>query len=209
MTVWIPGEADGEADKRYAPATLRNRDAILAALRAALPSSGLVLEVASGSGEHAVHFAASLPALYWQPSDPDPVALASIAAWRGEAGLPNLRVPMLLDAAGDWPIDRADAMVCINMTHISPWDATVGLFTHGARLLRKDAPLILYGPYFQADVAPAASNVEFDASLRARDPRWGIRALEDVAALATAQGFALDRVQAMPANNLTLVFRRT
>ncbi|MEG8220208.1 DUF938 domain-containing protein [Sphingomonas sp. HH69] len=204
MTVWIPGEAY----KRYAPATLRNRDAILAVLRAALPSSGLVLEVASGSGEHAVHFATALPALDWQPSDPDPAALASIEAWRGEAGLPNLRAPILLDAAADWPIDRADAMVCINMVHISPWDATVGLFTQGARLLPKDAPLILYGPYFQADVAPAASNVEFDASLRARDPRWGIRALEDVGALATAQGFALDRVQAMPANNLTLIFRR-
>ena len=209
MTVWIPGEADGEAYKRYAPATLRNRDAILAVLRAALPSSGLVLEVASGSGEHAVHFAAALPALDWQPSDPDPAALASIEAWRGEAGLPNLRAPILLDAAADWPIDRADAMVCINMVHISPWDATVGLFTQGARLLPKDAPLILYGPYFQADVAPAASNVEFDASLRARDPRWGIRALEDVGSLATAQRFALDRVEAMPANNLTLIFRRS
>ncbi|PBN43146.1 DUF938 domain-containing protein [Sphingobium sp. D43FB] len=209
MTVWIPGEADGEAYKRHAPATLRNRDAILAVLRAALPSTGRVLEVASGSGEHAVHFAAALPALDWQPSDPDPAALASIEAWRAEAGLPNLRAPILLDAAADWPIDRADAILCINMTHISPWDATVGLFTQGARLLPKGAPLVLYGPYFQADVAPAASNVEFDASLRARDPRWGIRALEDVGALATAQGFALDRVQAMPANNLTLIFRRS
>jgi len=208
MTVWIPGEADGEAYKRHAPATLRNRDAILAVLREALPSSGLVLEVASGSGEHAVHFAAALPALDWQPSDPDPAALASSEAWRGDAGLPHLRAPSLLDAAADWPIDRADAMVCINMVHISPWAATVGLFTQGARLLPKGAPLFLYGPYFQADVAPAPSNVEFDASLRARDPRWGIRALEDVAALATAQGFALDRVQAMPANNLTLIFRR-
>lgn len=209
MTVWIPGEADGEADKRHAPATLRNRDAILAVLLEALPPSGLVLEVASGSGEHAVHFAAALPALDWQPSDPDPAALASIEAWRGEAGLPNLHAPILLDAAADWPIDRADAILCINMVHISPWAATVGLFTHGARLLRKDAPLILYGPYFQADVAPAPSNVAFDASLRTRDPRWGIRALEDVAVLATAQGFALDRVQAMPANNLTLIFCRS
>tara|TARA_R110000868_G_scaffold29118_21_gene108564 strand:+ start:6630 stop:7259 length:630 start_codon:yes stop_codon:yes gene_type:complete len=209
MTVWIPGEADGEACKRHAPATLRNRDAILAVLREALPASGLVLEVASGSGEHAVHFAAALPALDWQPSDPDPAALASIEAWRGEAGLPNLRAPMLLDAAADWPIDRADAILCINMVHISPWAATVGLFTQGVRILPKDAPLILYGPYFQADVAPAPSNVEFDASLRARDPRWGIRALEDVGALATAQGFALDRVEAMPANNLTLIFRRS
>lgn len=209
MTVWIPGEADDEACKRYAPATLRNRDAILAVLREALPASGLVLEVASGSGEHAVHFATALPALDWQPSDPDPAALASIEAWRAEAGLPNLRAPMLLDAAAEWPIDRADAMVCINMTHISPWAATVGLFTHGDRLLQTGAPLILYGPYFQADVAPAPSNVEFDASLRARDPRWGIRALEDVAALATTQGFALDCVEAMPANNLTLIFRRS
>jgi hypothetical protein len=212
MTLRVPGEAGGEAEgidsRRHAPATLRNRDAILAILRDALPSGGLVLEVASGSGEHAIHFAAALPALDWQPSDPDPAALASIAAWRAEAGLPNLRPPILLDAAGDWPIDRADAILCINMVHISPWQATIGLFEGAARLLASGAPLILYGPYFQSDVAPAPSNLDFDANLRARNPDWGIRTLGEMTALAAKQGFHLDSVLPMPANNLTLIFRR-
>lgn len=207
MTLWVPGEAGGEAHKRHAPATLRNRDAILTILRDALPSAGLVLEVASGSGEHAIHFAAALPALDWQPSDPDPAALASIAAWRAEAGLPNLRPPLLLDAAGDWPIDRADAILCINMVHISSWDATVGLFTQSARLLQKGAPLILYGPYFRKDHPTAPSNLGFDESLRARNAEWGIRWLEDVNELAERQGFAVEAVYAMPANNLTVVYR--
>ncbi|CCW16100.1 SAM-dependent methyltransferases [Sphingobium indicum BiD32] len=208
MTLWVPGEAGGEAHKRHAPATLRNRDAILTILRDALPSAGLVLEVASGSGEHAIHFAAALPALDWQPSDPDPAALASIAAWRAEAGLPNLRPPLLLDAAGDWPIDRADAILCINMVHISSWNATVGLFTQGARLLQKGTPLILYGPYFRKDHPTAPSNLAFDESLRARNAEWGIRWLEDVNELAERQGFAVEAVHEMPANNLTVVYRR-
>lgn len=207
MTLWVPGEADGEAQKRHAPATLRNRDAILTILRDALPSAGLVLEVASGSGEHAIHFAAALPALDWQPSDPDPAALASIAAWRAEAELPNLRPPLLLDAAGDWPIDRADAILCINMVHISSWDATVGLFTQSARLLQKGAPLILYGPYFRKDHPTAPSNLGFDESLRGRNAEWGIRWLEDVNELAERQGFAVEAVYAMPANNLTVAYR--
>ncbi|MBJ7441530.1 MAG: DUF938 domain-containing protein [Sphingopyxis sp.] len=208
MTLWVPGEAGGEAQKRHAPATLRNRDAVLTILREALPPVGLVLEVASGSGEHAIHFAAALPALEWQPSDPDPAALASIAAWRAEAGLPNVRAPILLDAAGDWLIDRADAILCINMVHISSWNATVGLFMQGARLLQKDAPLILYGPYFRKDHPTAPSNLAFDESLRARNADWGIRWLEDITELAEGQGFDLEAVHEMPANNLTLVYRR-
>lgn len=208
MTPWVPGEAGGEAQKRHAPATLRNRDAILTILRDALPPSGLVLEVASGSGEHIIHFAAALPALDWQPSDPDMAALASIAAWRAEADLSNLHEPIRLDAAGDWPVDRADAILCINMVHISSWNATVGLFTQGARLLQKGAPLTLYGPYFRKDHPTAPSNLAFDESLRARNAEWGVRWLEDVNELAERQGFAVEAVHEMPANNLTVVYRR-
>lgn len=208
MTLWVPGEAGGEAQKRHAPATLRNRDAILSILRDALPPSGLVLEVASGSGEHAIHFAAAMPALDWQPSDPDPAALASIAAWRAEAGLPNLRAPILLDAAGDWPVDRADAILCINMVHISSWDATLGLMRGAGRALPPGGLLYLYGPYIRDDVETAPSNLAFDASLKARDPRWGLRRLEHVVAAAEAQGLRFDRLVEMAANNLSVIFRR-
>ena len=206
---WEPGSGPVASGKRYAPATQRNRDAILAILREALPPVGLVLEVASGSGEHACYFAAALPALEWQPSDPDPVALASIEAWRAEAQLPNLRAPIRLDAAAAWPVTTADAILCINMTHISPWNAAVGLFTNGAKLLQQDAPLILYGPYFRKDHPTAPSNLAFDESLRMRNSEWGVRWLEDVTELAEAKGFSLAAVREMPANNLTLVYRRS
>lgn len=214
---WVPGEAGGEAealsgrsaDKRYAPATLRNRDAIVDVLRTVLPEQGLVLEIASGSGEHAVHFARSFPMLDWQPSDPDPAALASIAAWSGEAGLANVRPPVRIDAAGGgWPVTRAGAILCINMAHISPWAATVGLFRGGAGVLEPGAPLILYGPYVEAGVETAPSNVAFDGSLKARDPEWGLRDLADMDAVAVEFGFArMGRVE-MPANNLMLIYRR-
>jgi hypothetical protein len=193
-------------DARHAPATARNRDAILAVLREILPVSGLVLEIASGTGEHVRYFAEALPGLDWQPSDPDPDALASIAAWT--EGIPNIQPPLQLDAsAPDWPIMRADAMLCINMVHISPWVATEGLFAGAARLLECDAPLYLYGPYRRADVPTAPSNDAFDASLKARDPEWGLRDLEDVIALAERHEFCLDRLVEMPANNLSVVFR--
>lgn len=206
---WMPGDG-GHDDKRHAPATLRNRDAIAAVLAEWLPPTGTVLEVASGSGEHVVHFAAAFPALHWQPSDPDPAALVSIAAWSGEAGLANIASPLALDAAAtDWPIDRADAMLCINMVHISPWAATLGLLAGAARLLAPGAPLILYGPYVEPDVPTAESNVAFDASLRARDPAWGLRHTDDLKAAATAAGLTFAERRAMPANNLMLLFRRT
>lgn len=213
MTARVPGEAGavgrGRDARRHAPATARNREAILAVLRDVLPSSGLVLEVASGSGEHVVHFAGGLPALQWQPTDPDPAAIASVAAWTGDANLPNIRPPLTLDASSpDWPVQAADAILCINMAHISPWAATVGLFMQGARLLPKGAPLILYGPYFRKDHEAAPSNLAFDESLRARNGQWGVRWLEDVTQLAQGQGFALEVVHEMPANNLTLVYRR-
>lgn len=205
---WLAAEA-GAAAKRHAPATLRNRDAIADVLAAELPATGLVLEVASGSGEHVVHFAARFPALQWQPSDPDPAALASITAWSGEAARTNIAVPCQLEAAApDWPIARADALLCINMVHISPWAATLGLMAGAARILPPGAPLILYGPFVEADVPTAPSNVDFDASLRARDSAWGLRDVAAVAAAAGAAGLTLARRIAMPANNLTLVFRR-
>ena len=206
---WLPGDGDPAA-KRHAPATLRNRDAIAAVLADWLPGTGTVLEVASGSGEHVVHFAAAFPHLDWQPSDPDPAGLISIAAYRAEAGLANIAPPLALDAsAPEWPIDRVDAVLCINMVHISPWQATLGLFAGAARLLATGAPLILYGPYIEPDVPTAASNLAFDASLRARDPAWGLRDTDIVKAAATDAGFAFAERRAMPANNLMLLFRRT
>lgn len=206
---WMPSDGSS-AGKRHAPATQRNRDAIAAVLTDWLPASGTVLEVASGSGEHVVHFAAALPQLHWQPSDADPAGLASIATWSAEAGLANIAPPLALDAsAGDWPIDRADAILCVNMVHISPWDATLGLFAGAARLLARGAPLILYGPYVEPDVPTADSNLAFDASLRARDPAWGLRSVDDVKSAAEAVGLAFAERRAMPANNLMLLFRRT
>lgn len=195
--------------RQFAPATQRNREPILAVLSEVLPASGLVLEVASGSGEHAVHFAAAFPGLVFQPSDPDPAALASIDAWAGESGLPNLRPAIRLDAtARDWPVARAEAVLCINMVHISPWAATEGLIRQAARLLPAGGPLYLYGPYRQSGVPLAPSNAVFDDSLRRRNPKWGLRELEAVAELAAAAGFGEPQVTAMPANNLSVVFRK-
>ncbi len=194
--------------KRHAPATERNRDPIAAVLREVLPVCGLVLEVASGTGEHAAYFARMFPGLDWQPSDPDPGALNSIEAWVADADLPNLREPVQLDAAGTWPIDRADAVLCINMVHISPWDATLGLFAGAGRVLAPGERLILYGPYRRRDVPTAPSNEAFDESLKARNPDWGLRDLEDVVAAAERTGLSFDRLFEMPANNVTVVFRR-
>ncbi|HEX8526718.1 DUF938 domain-containing protein [Allosphingosinicella sp.] len=195
--------------KRHAPATERNRQPIADVLRGVLPERGLVLEVASGTGEHAAYFARAFPALRWQPSDGDPEALASIEAWQADSGAPNLLPAVLLDAATEtWPIGRADALLCINMVHISPWAATVGLMRGAGRLLRPGAPLILYGPYRRAGVPTAQSNEAFDESLRGRNPEWGLRSLEDVAAEAEANGLRFERLLEMPANNLTLLFRR-
>jgi hypothetical protein len=199
-------EAGAEV-KRHAPATERNRDVIAQTLARVLPTEGLVLEVASGTGEHVVHFAKMFPALTWQPSDPDPIALASINAWRADSNVPNVRPAMLLDASADWPIAQADAVVCINMTHISPWAATVGLLRNAARLLPQSAVLFIYGPYNQRDVPLADSNAAFDAALRQQNALWGLRFVEDIAAEANVSGLHLDLVIDMPANNLSLIFR--
>lgn len=199
-----------DRDERLsAPATQRNREPILAVLRAELPPSGTVLELASGTGEHAVHFAQALPGLTWQPSDPSPQARRSIAAWIASAGLANLLPPLDLDASGaDWPVERADALVCINMIHISPWEATEGLMRGAGRLLGPGAPLVLYGPFRRADRPLDPSNAAFDRDLRGRDPRWGLRTLEEVARCAESRGLRQIAVHEMPANNLTVVFRK-
>ncbi len=195
--------------KRFAPATERNREAIAAVLADELPGRGRVLEVASGTGEHAVYFAGRFPALEWQPSDPDAEAIASIAAWRDDAGLANLQAPVLLDAAATrWPLDAADAVLCVNMVHISPTKATEGLFAGAKRVLPSGAPILLYGPYLEEGVETALSNVSFDASLKARDPRWGLRDTGWVDAIASNNGFGRARRAQMPANNIMLIYRR-
>ncbi|MBI3701121.1 MAG: DUF938 domain-containing protein [Afipia sp.] len=192
------------------PATERNRDAILDVLRDALPKSGMVLEIASGSGEHAMHFAKAFPNLVFQPTDPEDAALKSIAAWTAETGLTNILPPLRLDAASDaWPVTSADAVLCINMIHIAPWSATEGLMRGASRILKSGAPLYLYGPYRQAGVTTVPSNEAFDASLKSRNAEWGLRNLEDVAALAERTGFSAPDVTPMPANNLSVVFRKT
>ncbi len=197
-------------DRRFAPATLRNRVPIAAVLRSWFPATGLILEIASGTGEHAVHFAREFPSLDWQPTDADENALTSIAAWRAETRLGNVREPLRLDAASrDWPIDRADAVVAINMVHISPWAATLGLLEGASRLLAHGSPLILYGPFIEAGVETAESNLAFDASLRATDPAWGLRQVDEVAREAAARGLVLSERSAMPANNLMLLLRRS
>jgi len=193
--------------RRFSPAAARNRAPIAAALPDLLPAFGLVLEIASGSGEHALHFARSFPHLTWQPSDPDPEARASIAAWRAAEGPANLRPPLALDAAGAVPFPAADAVLCINMLHIAPWAATLGLLAKAAAALPPGGPLIIYGPFLRAGVATAPSNLAFDVALRSENPAWGLRALEAVAA-AAAPGLALDRVVEMPANNLLVALRR-
>jgi SAM-dependent methyltransferase len=198
-----------EDARRFAPAVARNKAAIMEALARHLPAAGLVLEIASGSGEHALHFAAHFPALGFQPTDPDAAALASIAAWQAEAQLPNLRAPLMLDVMADaWPVQKADAVLCINMIHIAPWEATAALMRGAARVLPRDGILFLYGPFRQGGQHTAPSNAEFDAGLRAQDARWGVRDLEAVAEIASAAGFAAPVVEEMPANNLSVIFRR-
>lgn len=202
-------EPEGET-KRYAPATERNRNAIIAVLERVLPNSGTVLEIASGTGEHVVAFARAFPSVVWQPSDPDPSALASIEAWRAEVALPNLNAAVHIDAAADtWSVAKADAILCINMIHISPWIAAMGLFAGAARTLDTGGILLLYGPYLRAGIETAPSNMAFNRSLRERNPEWGLRSVETVVAQAAKQALALEDITEMPANNLTLIFRKT
>jgi SAM-dependent methyltransferase len=195
--------------RQYRPHVARNRDPILDVLRRVLPPKGLVLEIASGSGEHAAYFAQGLSALDWQPSDPDPLALASIAAHCADASLPNLLPPLRIDVtAAQWPVERADAVICCNMIHIAPWAACEGLIAGAARILPAGGLLYLYGPYKIGGRHTAPSNIAFDEQLRARNPAWGIRDLDDVTALAGRHGFVLAETMPMPANNLSVIFRR-
>lgn len=195
--------------KRHAPATERNREPLLEVLREVLPASGTMLEVASGTGQHAAFFAQAFPGLTWQPTDVEPEALESIEAWRSEAGLPNLRAPLVLDACSeDWPGAAVDAVLCVNMIHISPWEACQGLMRGASRVLVPGGCLVLYGPYFVEGRPTAPSNLTFDESLRARNPLWGVRELGAVTAEALRHGLERERVVDMPSNNLTVVFRR-
>lgn len=194
--------------RRSAPAALRNREPIAEVLRQWLPPRGLVLEVASGTGEHSAFFAERFPELEWQPSDVHADALQSIAAWRAEVGLPNLRAPLVIDASSPiWPIDRADAVLNINMVHISPWRTALGLLDGAAKLLPPGGPLVLYGPWLKEDIPTAPSNLAFDLDLKSRDPEWGLRRVEDFAAGAAERGFRLEETRSMPANNLMLLLR--
>jgi SAM-dependent methyltransferase len=195
--------------RQRSPSAERNREPILAVLQHALPHTGLVLEIACGTGQHVTHFASALPDLVWQPSDPDVDARASIAAWTAHAGVANVRAPLALDVRRTpWGIDSADAIVCINMIHISPWAASEALFAGAARVLRSGGMIFLYGPYRRNGAHTAASNEAFDLQLQSRDPAWGVRDMEAVVELAASAGFEAEEPVAMPANNFSLVFRK-
>ncbi|HEV7730839.1 MAG TPA: DUF938 domain-containing protein [Candidatus Binatia bacterium] len=196
-----------ESVRRHAPATQRNRDPILAVLRRILPAQGLVLEIAAGTGEHAACFAGAMPGLTWQPTDLDPTAMPGIASWCD--GVANVRPPLVLDVTRpDWPVDRADAVVCINMLHISPWTAGEATLRGAGRLLQSGGVLYLYGPYRRDGAHTAPSNAGFDATLRAQDASWGVRDLETVVATAAGVGLVHRETVEMPANNLSVIFAR-
>jgi hypothetical protein len=197
------------ASPRDHPSGERNKQPILDVLVRVLPPDGTVLEIASGTGQHVVHFARALPKLVWQPTETDAECREAIRARLRATQLANVREPLALDVCDDsWPLVAADAIVCINMIHVAPWSATVGLVKHAGQLLVAGKPLILYGPYKRGGRHTAPSNEVFDASLRARDPTWGIRDLDDMTTLAKRHGFGQPDAIAMPANNLTVVFRR-
>ncbi len=199
--------SDRNDARNHAPATQRNRDPILAVLRGVLPPAATVLEIASGTGEHVAYFAAAMPDRAFQPSDPDPRLRASIDAWVAAGRLANVNPAIALDTvAPAWPVSRADAVLCINMIHIAPWRAAIGLFAGAARLLRPGGVLFLYGPFRRDGAHTSPGNAAFDATLRAQDPDWGIRDLQAVTALAATHGFAPPRIIPMPANNLSLIF---
>lgn len=194
--------------RKHAPAAQRNRAPILDVLRSRLPESGTVLEIASGTGEHVVHFARALPRLTFRPSDPDPENRASIAAWITAENLTNVKAPIDLDAcAPKWPVATADVILCANMIHIAPWRAAEGLIAGAARTLFPGGILHFYGPFMRDGRHTAPSNADFDASLKARNPEWGVRDLDAVTALARHAGFGSPDIVAQPANNLSVFFR--
>jgi SAM-dependent methyltransferase len=192
-----------------APSAERNKEPILAVLRRVLPARGTVLEIGSGTGQHVAHFAKALPALAFQPSEMDAARHASIAAWIRAEGLANVKPPLAFDVTAlPWPVRAADAIVCINVIHISPWEATLALMKGAGELLPRSGVLVTYGPYKRHGEHTAPSNAEFDMSLRSRNPAWGIRDMDDVAAAARGASLELEEIVPMPANNFTLVFRR-
>ncbi|HZQ60660.1 MAG TPA: DUF938 domain-containing protein [Casimicrobiaceae bacterium] len=192
----------------FSAAAQRNQGPILEVLQRVLPASGAVLEIASGTGQHVAHFASALPDLAWQPSDPMPDCRRSIATWVGH--LPNVRPPIVLDVQQrPWPFTGANAVLCINMLHVAPWSATEALLAGAAEALAPDGILFVYGPFRRADRPTAPTNEAFDAQLRARDPAWGLRDLERVVASAAANALELAEVAEMPANNLSVVFRKS
>jgi SAM-dependent methyltransferase len=195
-----------EYGRLHAPAAERNKDPILEVLQRALPPAGLMLEIASGTGQHIAHFAAALPKLLWQPSEADTRIHASIRAWT--EALTNVRPPLALDVQQSWPLAHADAVLCLNMIHVAPWEAALALIDGAARVLPQRGVLFLYGPYRRFGRHTAASNAAFDASLRATDPEWRVRDLEAVEERATAAGLRLEEIVEMPANNLSVVFRK-
>lgn len=193
----------------YAPAALRNRGPILGVLESILPPCGLTLEIASGSGEHAMAIAETWPQMRVQPSDPDKGARESVAAWTRALAMSNVLAPLDLDVRRlPWPIAQADAMICINMVHISPWAASLALLAGAAAILPVGGPLFIYGPFKRDGAHTAPSNARFDAELRARNPDWGVRDLEALTAAATRHGLSGPDIVDMPANNLSLIFRR-
>lgn len=195
--------------RQFSPSAARNRDPILAVLQRVLPTAGLVLELGSGTGEHAVHFARHLSALRWQPSEADPVAMASITDWVAHSALPNVLPPLRFDlAASPWPLAAADAIVAINVLHYSPWETTPALFAGAAKVLPAGGVVYCYGPYRRGGAHTAPSNADFDGWLRSVDARFAVRDLEAVEAEAQRRGFRLEEVVDMPANNFSLVFRR-
>ena len=196
-------------DRLMSPAAERNRQPILEVLQQVLPEQARILEVASGSGEHGVYCAEAMPEWEWQPSDPNPHARRSIEAWREHAGLSNLHPPLALDVTTLCPAGPFDAILAINLIHISPWGVTEALMACAGRRLAEGGVLYLYGPYRREGRHTAPSNEAFDADLKARDPSWGVRDLEAVVAEAEHHGLALERVVEMPANNLSVVLRRS
>ena len=214
MTETPTGPSPSPGGRQFSEASERNRGPIAGVLERLLPETGLMLEIGSGTGQHAAYLAPRFPGLHWQPSDPDPECRASIAAWRDASrrdanGAPNLLAPVDLDVTADpWPVSEAVAVFSANMIHIAPWDCCLGLVAGAGRLLAPTGILILYGPFLDAGRPTAPSNIRFDESLRARDPAWGIRDLADVAGAAAKHGLDLAETVAMPANNLMVVFRR-
>jgi len=207
MPAWPIGEQSDDG-RWIAPSAERNKDPILAVLSRVLPARGLVLEIGSGTGQHVAHFAKATPDLQWQPSDADLAYRPSVVRWIDKEKLANVRAPMLLDVHdASWPVAIVDAVVAINVLHVSPWSATAALFDGARNIVRRDGIVFLYGPFMRAGRHTAPSNAQFDASLRAHDPQWGVRDVDDVVAIARAARFALVEIIEMPANNLSVVFR--